>query len=567
MIDKKPFTVKLIHCGNVNIANPEDNSQKNIFYIPMGLFPMAHRLKLNDFDIEIIHLDIESENPIEQIIDFDTVDAVGFDCHWINQALTVMETAALFKKIKPQLFVFLGGFSASLFAPEIVADFPAVDAVIRGDGEVPIVELCRVLRENPQDPYPHFGSVRNLTWKDRQGNVTVKNITYCATAGDMEQLDFAPIDLLRNHQTYVRLSRFFTRFHPIDTLPKFLLCIGRGCVYNCSFCGGNAKAQEAMNNRTGQAVRSVESVVATIKKAYTFGYRLFYVCYDFEGSQEWFIRLFEAIKAENIKISFVYGCYSVPSRELIDAASGTFENVMIEISPETADLDSRRQNKDNRLYYSNKDLDECLGYIGTKSNVKVQAFFAYFLPFDTEDTVFSTIELITEIFHKYSHFTDFIYGNLSTDPGSLLFFDPEKYKVDIQVRNFKDYLRVLKENYVTKKGSGAPDMTAFKPAHFTDEEFFHLSGKIRLFNYLILLFSRSVKMLLTGAEDTAIIAEYLKRKQFGNVTDTQLTPEKMKKLLLEISREYIMLTPDFIRTIDEECRDAPRMDFKVRANL
>lgn len=104
--------VKLIHCGNKNICTPDDHSQKNIFYMPMGLFPLARRLQENGVDVEIIHLDlvVEKGEAIASVIDIINLDAEGFDCHWANQSLVVIEAAQLLKKKKPGLFIFLGGF-------------------------------------------------------------------------------------------------------------------------------------------------------------------------------------------------------------------------------------------------------------------------------------------------------------------------------------------------------------------------------------------------------------------------------------------------------------------------
>ena len=93
--------VKLIHCGNRSAANPLDQGQKKIFFLPMGTVALAEVLKRNGVDVEMIHLDLAADNIIEEILDSSSLDAVGFDCHWLNQALVVLETAELIKKIKP----------------------------------------------------------------------------------------------------------------------------------------------------------------------------------------------------------------------------------------------------------------------------------------------------------------------------------------------------------------------------------------------------------------------------------------------------------------------------------
>jgi len=59
---------------------------------------------------------------------------------------------------------------------------------------------------------------------------------------------------------------------------------------------------------------------------------------------------------------------------LIDIISDSCIHVIFEISPETSNEELRRMNKDQRLFYSNYELEQCLDYIGTKQNCKVQVF-------------------------------------------------------------------------------------------------------------------------------------------------------------------------------------------------
>ena len=72
------------------------------------------------------------------------------------------------------MFIFLGGYTASFFSKEILQDYPEVDAVIRGDGETPIVELCQALhrhilnQQHCSDYYPtSLAEVPNLAWRKK----------------------------------------------------------------------------------------------------------------------------------------------------------------------------------------------------------------------------------------------------------------------------------------------------------------------------------------------------------------------------------------------------------------
>jgi amino acid adenylation domain-containing protein len=556
---KKPITtkrrlcVKLIHCGNKNIANPEDKSEKNIFFAPMGLFAMAHNLKEKGFDIEIIHLDLESGN-LEDILDFSTLDAVGLDCHWANQSLVVINTAELIKQIKPEVFVFLGGYTSSFFNREILSSYSYIDAVIRGDGEVPIVELCSILEKRKyakadNKPEISMENVPNLSWKGPDNQVILNPFSYVASSRELDSLHFSDLILMRNWKYYRDLSKFWTRFSPLDDDSVFFLEVGRGCPYNCSFCGGNARAQKCISNREGHITRSIDSIMETIRDVAVMGYKLIYVTFEFAGSDEWYSKLFRRIKQEKISIHFGYGSWALPSKFLIDELSQCFEHSIIEISPETADLQLRRKNKDRRLYYTNEELEECLQYVAKKSNVKAQLYFGYFLADETEETVFRTLDYCGKLFQEYPQVAEVLYFNLSTDPASLLFFDPEKYNMDILVNTFKDYLKALEEKYILKKKTRQSDttlkkreaqsnMTLFRPADMSLQQMQQLTGKIELYIRIFSLCHNSLSFIFEATGDKHIVLNYVRQLNLDCFEKSDFTPEDIREILLDIVKPY-----------------------------
>lgn len=557
--------LKLFHCGNRNIVNVEDNLEKNVFFIPMGLFALAEICKKNGFDVEIIHSDLEAGKKIEEILDFNTLDAVGFDCYWVNQSLAVLNTAESIKKIKPEVFVFLGGFTASFFSREILSQYPYIDAIIRGDGEVPLLEVCRALhkkkiaRDKQENNHLLFKEIPNLAWKKTDKEVELNEFSYVASYQDLENLDFAQLDLLRNWELYKDLSRFFSKFPSFNSNPRFILCIGRGCIYACSFCGGNNQAQLCINNRKEQNIRSPDSVLRTIKKAISYGYTFFHIDFHFENCEAYFIQLFKLIKEEQLNISISFCNWGIPSKALIDALSDCSREALVEISPESGDHHLRKVNKDLRLFYTNRQLEKCLDYIGTKENLKVQLYFGYFLPFDTGETIMGTLEFIEKMTLKYQGFIEVFYGNFSTDPASLIFFYPEKYEIDISVRCFKDYLTLLKQNFLLKKG-GAPDITAFKLRNLSVKSVSNLSARIRLFNDLMVCFEKSISLLSKKVGKMNLISNYLRKVDIPGSEECHFELDEIKNILMNICTEHVGLENEheILNSIEKEYKDAKR---------
>jgi radical SAM superfamily enzyme YgiQ (UPF0313 family) len=554
--------VKLVHCGNKSLANPEDQSEKNIFFMPMGLFALAASLAENAVDVEIINSDLEKGRSLREIVDFSRLDAVGLDCHWVNQSLAVLETAEHLKAIKPDVFVFLGGFTASLFAEEILSNYPQIDAIIKGDADHPIVQLCEALRngEGPGGITPKpirprlFDDVPNLVWRNENRQVQVNDFSYVATAEDLEKLDFAAVDLLKSWEHYRKRSIYWTRcapsnFAPLNLSPLFFLEIGRGCKNHCVFCGGNCKAQRLTSNRQQIVFRSVESVMGTIRKAMSFGFRTFFTDFEFEGSDAWYRELFRTIRQEQLDIHYVYSSWSLASRELVDALSESFERAFIQLSPETADPQLRRINKGARSFYSNDELLKCLDYISTKDNVRVQLYFGYFLAFETRQSVLDTIEFILELILRYPDLLEIAYLPFSTDPGSLLFLRPEKYDVRLEVRNLGDYVEKIRELYVGKEGSW-PDMRLFEPESISAEDAAELERKIEMFARLFRGFRKSISYILESTRDTGIIMRFLEGTTASSGPDG---PREVKKALLDACGEGVGADPWLIETADREC--------------
>ncbi|MCP4152955.1 MAG: hypothetical protein GY757_34805 [bacterium] len=561
MNSKKQLTVKLIHCGNRNITEAADNVEKYVFWLPMGLFSLAAELKRNGNDVEMIHLDLETGKNIAEILDIETVDAVGFDMHWANQAVNVLQTAESIKRIKPSVHVFLGGYTAGFFAGRILQAYPRVDTIIRGDGEKPIVELCKALQQNlteqekdAERKKPALAKVPNLAWRETDQKIAVNELTYASTAAEMDGFDFSDMSLLRNWEHYRDLSRYWTNFSPINSQPLFILEIGRGCIYNCSICGGNSLAQVCLSNRKGQAVRSVDAVIASVKQSQTFGYSCFFTCFDFEGYEEWYTRFFNRLKQEKIKIDFTYECWGIPSPELVDVMCDSCENVIMAISPDTASYELRTRNKDTRLTYTNQQLEECLEHIRTRNNARVQLWFGYYLPGDNSETVMETMDYIARLYREYAHIIEITYMNVNTDPASSLYFNPGQYEMDLEVQSFDDYTTKIRENYIEKKAKGMTLLS--KPTELADKEAVDLANKIVLFNQLF-YYRESILTILTKTEHN-VITRYLKQIDMTRANEKNFCRERIKSILTEIHDREAGEEDQFNLALDGESQRVSR---------
>ncbi len=217
----------------------------------MGVFAIADFLKEEGFGIQIINY------PLEQYLDRDWTlsdflkridfNICGIDLHWIHNAHGAIEVAKIVKKVNPNAKVVLGGFSATYYHNQILKYFESVDGIIRGEGEIPFLEYAQ--NSNKNQP---LDSVPNLSYRNSSNHVKVNSLSY--TARTLDDLNFTNMSLLNNAKQYLECSRKIMGI-------SFNLSIGRGCPFNCPFCGGGQRAQQNLGGRSEVILRSPEKVL------------------------------------------------------------------------------------------------------------------------------------------------------------------------------------------------------------------------------------------------------------------------------------------------------------------
>jgi len=147
------------------------NEFMNITFMPMGILAMSDYLCRNGFASQIVHLGVEwiedhNFSLIEWLKD-KQVKVIGMPIHWHYQSYDTIEVAKKIKERYPHIFIVLGGFTASFFAKEILENFSCIDAVVRGDGEKPVVALMKEITGGATN----LASVPNLSWRNAQAIV------------------------------------------------------------------------------------------------------------------------------------------------------------------------------------------------------------------------------------------------------------------------------------------------------------------------------------------------------------------------------------------------------------
>lgn len=148
----------------------------------------------------------ESERAILAKIAAQKADLVGFSCYIWNWDLIVRLTENL-HKIQPEVKILLGGPEVSYDSEDILKQYPWVDFIIRGPGELPWQELLT--------HWPDFSQVPSLVW--HSGGVIKSNPL---SSDDWEQ----------------RTSPFASSLQRDYSGKNIYYETSRGCPYRCSYC-------------------------------------------------------------------------------------------------------------------------------------------------------------------------------------------------------------------------------------------------------------------------------------------------------------------------------------------
>lgn len=214
-----------------------------INFLPMGLLGLADLLQRHHISTQVVHLGVEwIENHQFSIIEYireKSPRIVAFDLHWHHQSYDVIELVKKIKAAFPSIYVLLGGYTASFFHEEIMKNFDEVDGVIRGEAEIPMLELVKALQKGEEDFFP----VSNLTWR-RKGRILFNPLSYVATEKELNHLSFTNFLLLKNYPTYIRYigQPFYVKgvskeknfwMYSLKS-PIYHLTVGRGCPVQCT---------------------------------------------------------------------------------------------------------------------------------------------------------------------------------------------------------------------------------------------------------------------------------------------------------------------------------------------
>lgn len=348
----------------INCASPY------FFYIPMGSFGLCDALRREGMEAWIfnpaLYPDAEVHQRLLAVLAERQPTHVGFACHWQETIHGLLAALAMVHAWSGEVVTLAGGFTASYFAEDLLREVPELEYVVVGDPERPVIDL---LAGRPVD------TIANLVRRER-GAVRRNAATWLIEQAELDRLAFGDGSLVIDGQRY---------FEAISARLGFPLFIGRGCVFDCAYCGGSRHAFRLHSGRTGPVTRSLAAILADLRRLREWT-SVLYLCY--ENDPGFVKNLFRAIGAApelRGRFTLHYGAWHLLDDEFLDLYQQAFDCTSVapifEFSPEVADDRLRAAIKRGSVY-SLAALEENIAAITAlfAGRVRIEVFFSRYHP-------------------------------------------------------------------------------------------------------------------------------------------------------------------------------------------
>lgn len=425
--------------------NPIGEDRTKYGIMPVGIIAILN--KLGSKGIRVVGVDLAIEFEMDPQFDLGTLlketeyRILMTDLHWYEHSYGAMYVVEQSKKVHPEIPTVIGGYTTTLFAEEIMKNFPAVDYAVTGDSDLPMELLTDLLLGRSSTSMEW---VPNVYYR-RGTEVAAPGKTWVQTT--LDEHDFISVDFFDHADRIPHLSVFGIN----KKTPERWICVARGCQFNCAYCCGAKDNMKALFRRCNILTRSPELLANDfyrleqqgIQAAPTHDFQMF--------GKKYYREVFAQIRKTGVKPGMYLECFQLPTVDFVDEVEKTFDKkrIILEISPISGNEELR---KENGKGFSNEELYERIHYIRSKG-IKVQLYYTVNVVGETEEQFMDTFFQMKYLRMTYD-MRDIFYQRVVIDPLAGM----RKWKgVDAEYNTFMDYY-----NYCQVLHSGRFTATGFR---------------------------------------------------------------------------------------------------------
>jgi anaerobic magnesium-protoporphyrin IX monomethyl ester cyclase len=222
--------------------------------IHLGLGYLSTALESRGDKVKILDIGIEgeSERKIAKFIESFHPDAVGITVQTHNYSKALM-IAGLVRRLNPKCPVIMGGPHPSILTEATLKE-PTVDIIVRGEGDITIVELMDCLEHGG-----NLDSIRGISFK------TNGNILHNEDRPFVKDINTIPFPAWH----LFNMDGYLAKINGCKVAP---VLSSRGCPYKCIFCYRGPAAGKIFRPRVPE---NVISEIEQLKDRYGIGNILF----------------------------------------------------------------------------------------------------------------------------------------------------------------------------------------------------------------------------------------------------------------------------------------------------
>lgn len=367
----------------------------------------------NNWDRDIASLKCNIRGMLDRV----QPQIVGVSMKWFPHMARVLEICKIVKEYSVNIRVVLGGNTATYYYQELIR-YPWIDDIILGDGEVPLLKICK-----NEDNIPN-----HVYLKD--GEIMVNPVSYVQDTTNSKDIYLSHLDEI-----------FIGKNDPFYA-PEFYINTGKGCSENCFYCAGCRDTQKSTFNRTQPFMRGIEEVRKDLQAARNYTGRFMF---DFDlpsyESCDYHRKIWDGIDLSGHFCSFYF--WKLPSFDFVRLVSETFKYSRLSI--DLCSLSERHRLQLASLHLIKPQptdaevfalLSECNKY----PNIEVAITTIDGLPYFVDEDTQCINEMFSHIVNHYSCFKGVYWERLHAQPGAPLVERSEQLNVTSEAVEFKDFL-------------------------------------------------------------------------------------------------------------------------------
>ena len=194
---------------------------------PLGILQLAAFLESRIPDFDIVVLDCQAEqigwDDLKRHIESIEPDVVVSSALATCNTYTIIRTLDIVKKIDPQIKTVVGGQHFTALANESLESYSEIDFIIRGEGELTLVDLLQDIEQGRP-----FVKVDGISF--RHGDKIVHNRPR-ALIDNLDDLPFPGYHFIENN-----MDKYHFKMMAHSNAGYAMVEASRGCSHKCTFC-------------------------------------------------------------------------------------------------------------------------------------------------------------------------------------------------------------------------------------------------------------------------------------------------------------------------------------------